>query len=305
MPVIAIIIVNWNGKKDTLHCLSSLKKLSTREYMKEIVVVDNGSSDGSVKEIRRHFPEIHIIETEKNLGFTGGNNIGMTWALEHGVDFVWLLNNDTLVDSQAMTELVKFFDDQRVGIAGSKIYFAPGHEYHKERYKPSERGNVLWYAGGRIDWNNMYASHRGVDEVDHGQFDLAEETPFVTGCSMMIKTSVLRAIGTFDDLYYLYLEDLDFCLRAQRAGYKTMFIPSSKIWHVNAGSSGGPGSRLHEYYQTRNRLLLGLRYAPIRTKIALLRQAFWFLARGNILQKKAVRDFFLRRLGNQSYEANN
>lgn len=302
MPQIAIVIINWNGKKDTLNCLASLRELAISAFTKSVIVVDNGSSDGSVREIREKFPDVYIIETKENLGFTEGNNIGMSWALKQKADHVWLLNNDTLVDRRALIELVKAFDDSNVGIAGSKIYFSPGREYHKDRYKPNEQGHILWYAGGIIDWDNMYARHRGVDEVDRGQYDKTEETAFVTGCSMMIKKEVLQKVGMFDNRYYLYLEDVDLCLQAQRVHYKTMYVPSSKVWHVNAGSSGGPGSKLHEYYQTRNRLLLGLRFAPMRTKFALLREGLRFLVQGTPVQKKAVVDFFLGKLGNQSYE---
>lgn len=297
MPQIAIVIINWNGKKDTLNCLASLNKLVTSGFTKSVIVVDNGSSDGVVEEIRKNFPDVHIIETKENLGFTGGNNFGMSYALQSGHNYIWLLNNDTIVDAHALISLIKVFDDPRVGIAGSKIYFAPGREYHKDQYKTSERGHILWYAGGIIDWDNIYARHRGVDEVDRGQYDKTEETAFVTGCSMMIKKEVMQKVGMFDNRYYLYLEDVDLCLRAKRNHYKTVYVPSSKIWHVNAGSSGGPGSKLHQYYLTRNRLLLGMRFAPLRTKVALLREALRFFTHGTPTEKKAVVDFFLGRLG--------
>jgi GT2 family glycosyltransferase len=145
----------------------------------------------------------------------------------------------------------------------------------------------------------MYASHRGVDEVDHGQYDTEEETPFVTGCSMMIRSSVFDRIGILDDRYYLYLEDLDFCLRAKKAGFTLRYVPSSVLWHVNAGSSARPGNPLQQYYQTRNRLLLGFRYAPMRTKIALLREAVRFLLTGSAVARKAVIDWFTGRFGNR------
>ncbi len=303
MPHVFIIIVNWNGKKDTIACLSSLKRLNTKGIQVDIIVVDNGSSDDSIEVIRKKFPEVFVHESGENLGFTGGNNVGISLALQHGANYVWLLNNDTLADKEALQSLLSAFTDDRVGISGSKIYFAAGREYHKDKYKASERGKVLWYAGGLIDWNNMYASHRGVDEVDNGQYDQIEEAPFVTGCSMMIKTKVFDSIDKFNDTYYLYLEDLDFCLRAQKAGFHTLYIPSSIIWHVNAGSSGGPGSKLHEYYLTRNRLLIALRFAPIRTKLALLRESVRFFLHGTSIQKKAVTDFMLGKWGNQPYDA--
>ncbi len=293
-----VIIVNWNGWKDTLVCLSSLAKVGNRYGELSIVVVDNGSTNDSVERIRAKFPRITLLSTGKNLGFTGGNNFGIRYALKHGADFVWLLNNDTFVDRNVLS-FVSAFDDPNVGICGSKIYFAPGHEFHQDRYTDKQRGKVIWYAGGIMDWDNVYASHRGVDEVDHGQYNKTEETPFISGCSMIIKREVLDRIGFLDDRYYLYLEDLDLCLRVLRAGYKLLYVPTSVLWHVNAGSSGRPGNPLHEYYFTRNRLLLGFRYAPVRTKIALFREAIRFLSSGSPVRKKAVLDAFAGRFGNR------
>ena len=293
-----VIIINWNGKKDTQTCLFSLEKIEKQNVDFHVIVVDNGSADDSVVTIRKKYPRVTVIPTGENLGFTGGNNVGITYARQHHADFVWLLNNDTFVDPNVL-DVMKAFVDPKVGICGSKIYFAPGHEFHLDRYKESEQGRVFWYAGGLVDWDNMYASHRGVDEVDHGQYDTEEETPFVTGCSMMIRRSVFERIGMLDDRYYLYLEDLDFCLRAKKAGFSLFYVPSSILWHVNAGSTSRPGNPLQQYYQTRNRLLLGFRYAALRTKIALLREAIRFLFTGPAVCRKAVIDFLSGRFGNR------
>ena len=294
---VAIVIVNWNGKDDTVVCLSSIKKMKKSNVDLSVIVVDNGSTNDSVPVIRKTHPWVRIVETGKNLGFTGGNNVGIKDALTHGADFVWLLNNDTIVHPNALSVLDAF--KEHVGVVGSKIYFAPGYEYHKDRYSKKEQGKVFWYTGGIVDWDNMYASHRGVDEVDEGQYDRIEETQFITGCSMVMSREILESIGLLDDKYYLYFEDLDFCLRAIRAGYRLLYVPTSIIWHVNAGSSGGAGNPMHEYYLTRNRLLVGLRYAPLRTKIALFREALRFLVVGSIVKKKAVFDAFFWRFGNR------
>jgi len=292
------IIVNWNGKKDTDACLRSLTNVRSNDIDLHVVLVDNGSTDGSEDFIKHTHPNVTLLQAGKNLGFTGGNNLGIRHALERNADYVWLLNNDTIVDPNVLSFL-DVFEDQTVGAAGSKIYFAKGHEFHHDRYLPKERGHVLWYAGGLVDWNNMFASHRGVDEVDHGQYDKVEEAPFITGCSFVVRSNVIRKIGVLDDSYYLYLEDLDWSIRIQRAGYKTMYAPSSKLWHVNAGSSGRPGNPTHEYYMTRNRLVFGLRWAPIRTKFALIRESIRILFGGSQLRKKAIVDAYIGRLGKQ------
>ncbi len=296
MTRIAVIIVNWNGKKDTIDCLASLGKLKTQSSKLKTYVVDNGSTDGSVEAIRKGFSDVVILETGKNLGFTGGNNIGIRQALLGGADFVWLLNNDTTVDQSALTELIAAFEDPNVGIGGSKIYFAPGREYHRDWYKQKDRGHVFWYAGGQIDWNNMYASHRGVDEVDHGQYDRTQETPFVTGCSMMVRKEVFDKVGYLDEKFFAYLEDLNFCLRAKQSGYKLLYVPKSVVWHNNAGSSS-VGSSTHQYYMTRNRLFVGLRYAPLRTKFALVREAVRAVIAGPAVCRRAVLDAIIGRAG--------
>lgn len=288
MKHVVVVIVNWNGKKDTLECLESLGKSNC-------IVVDNGSTDGSVEEIRKTFPSVQIIENKENLGFSGGNNVGIKKALDGGADFVWLLNNDTRVDKNARQTLVDVFTDEGVGVAGSKIYFSPGHEFHKERYKKAQLGKVLWYAGGTIDWQNMYAAHRGVDEVDRGQYQIIEETPFISGCSLMVRRAVFEKVGLLDEKFFAYMEDLDFCLRAKRAGYKLLYVPQSIVWHKNAGSSG-VGSQLHQYYMTRNRLLIGMRYAPLRTKIALLKEGVRFTS----IRRRAYFDALLGRYGKQT-----
>ena len=291
MTNISIILVNWNGKKDTLECLASVKNVSMGQRVNaSVIVVDNGSIDDSVAAIKKTFPDVEVIEAGENLGFTGGNNVGIRKALEDGADFVWLLNNDTSVDENALVALLEVYKDPRIGIAGSKIYFSPGHEFHKEKYQKKELGKVIWYAGGHIDWQNMYASHRGVDEVDTGQYDTVVETPFVTGCSMMVKKQVFEKVGLLDEKLFAYLEDLDFCLRANQMGYKLLYVPQSKLWHKNAGSSG-VGSELHQYYMTRNRLLVGMRYAPYRTKFALIREAMRFIVFGPSVKRKAVINF--------------
>ncbi len=293
---VAIILVNWNGNNETLACLASLKSLTTYHLSLITIVVDNGSTDDSVVSIRKKFPDVSVVENGQNLGFAGGNNVGVRRALEWGADYIWLLNNDTVVDKNALESLVDAFKQDTVGVVGSKIYFAPGCEYHKERYGRIDRGHVLWYAGGLIDWNNMYASHRGVDEVDKGQFDRTEETPFVTGCSMMVKKQVFEKIGLLDEKFFMYLEDLDFCLRAKQMGYILLYEPKSILWHKNAGSSG-VGGRLHQYFMTRNRLLVGMRYGPVRTKFALAREAMRFMVIGPSIRRKAVMDAMIGRWG--------
>lgn len=298
MKNVSIVIVNWNGKKDTIACLESIRTMNNSAAIVDTIVVDNGSTNDSIDAIKKAHPWARMLSLSDNLGFTGGNNMGIRDALAHNADYVWLLNNDTIVDQDALS-LLNVFEDESVGIAGSKIYFQAGHEYHKNRYAKKEQGKVLWYAGGHIDWANMYASHRGVDEIDVGQYETAEDTSFVTGCSCMISRKVIETVGFLDEKYYLYLEDLDYCLRIKRAQFRLVYYPSSVVWHANAGSSGGAGNTLHEYYMTRNRLLVGMRFALSRTKVALIREAVGFLMYGSSVKKHAVFDAIVGRWGKQ------
>lgn len=299
---IVFIILNFNGKKDTLECLDSLKKLEAGPpgggWQLETVVVDNASKDNSVRVIREKFPQTVVIENKENLGFAEGNNVGIRYALKNKADYCLILNNDTLIDKSALVQLIKVIKkDKKIGIVSPKIYFAPGFEYHKDRYKKNERGKVIWYAGGIIDWDNVLAFHRGVDEVDKGQYDKEEKTDFATGCCMLIRKELFEEIGLFDKKYFLYWEDVDFCQRAKRANFKVIYVPKAILWHKNAASSGGAGKETSVYYQTRNRILFALKYAPLKSKVAVLKQGVSYLFSKNYYQKKAAKDFFCLNLG--------
>lgn len=296
--LITAIIVNWNGKEDTLNCLASLRKVRVPAGCSFLpVVVDNGSSDDSVSVIRKKYPETFIVETGENLGFTGGNNRGIETAIQKGAFYIWLINNDTIVDANVLSA-ISVLDNPGIGAVGSKIYFAPDHEYHHDRYAKNEHGKVFWYAGGCIDWANMYASHRGVDEVDHGQYNNITDTDFVTGCSFFVRADTLGTVGRLDDAFYLYYEDLDLSMRIKKSGFRIVYDPSSIVWHVNAGSSGKPGNPLQRYYQTRNRMIVGMRYAPFRTKVALVREALLLITRSGI-ERKAILDWAFHRWNKQ------
>lgn len=296
---VSIIIINYNTATDTIACLQSLAKMVTKHDI-SIIVVDNNSvnkdENSKFQSFNKKF-KFKLIELNSNIGFSGGNNVGIRHAIKHDADAVILLNNDTTVDPYFIDRLVdRSIAAHHMAIIGSKIYFAPGYEFHKKRYSHSDTGHVLWYAGGTIDWDNAYAAHRGVDEVDHGQFDDMFETDFVSGCCMYIPASILEKVGLLDEAYFLYYEDTDYCMRANIAGFHILYEPSSVIWHKNAQSTGSSGSVIHRYYQTRNRLLFGMRYAPLRTRFALIRESFKMLF-GSPPTRSAVLDFYAGKWG--------
>ncbi len=244
--------------------------------------------------------EIDFKKNDKNLGFAGGNYVGIKKAIADGCEYIMLLNNDTIVDVNLVKGLLKVMDqDKKIGISAPKIYFAPGFEFHK-KYKKIDQGKVIWYAGGVMDWKNVIGRQRGVDEVDVGQYDTEELTEFATGCCMMIRSQILEKIGMFDDRYFLYYEENDFCQKVKRAGLKIVYVPSAFLWHKNAQSTGGVGSALQDYFISRNRMLFGNLYAPFKTKLALFRESLRLLKSGRTWQKKGIQDYYLKRFGGGS-----
>ena len=296
---VSVIILNYNGLANTLDCLNSLKKCQTQGNQVDFIVIDNNSSDGS-KKVLGTLDNIHLIPNPQNLGYTGGNNTGIRYALRSKPDLILILNNDTLADKNLIVNLINAA--RNADIISPKIYFAKNFEFHKDRYKKDELGRVIWYAGGKIDWSNVIGRHAGVDEVDKNQYDTRSPVDFATGACMLIKRQVFEKIGLFDEKYFLYLEDMDFCVRAQKAHFKIIFEPKAILWHKNAGSVGGSGSDLQDYFITRNRLLFAVKFARLKTKIAVFRQVLTQVA--DPIKRKALTDFLTWRFQQGSYKFN-
>lgn len=303
MSNIFVSIVNFNGSKNTTECLKYLGDVKKDDFELNIVVVDNGSSEKLIIDEKKYKNfNLKIIYSEKNLGFSGGQNLGIKYSLENGADYIVVLNNDVIIDKNIFTELLKTFEkEENCGAVSPKIYFAKGFEFHKDRYKENQLGKVIWYGGGKMDWDNLIGSNKGVDELDLGQFETIEETDFVSGCCIMIKKEIFEKVGLFDEEYFLYYEDNDFSQRVKKSGYKIYYQPKAVLWHYNAGSSGS-GSTLQDYYITRNRLLFGFKYANQKAKFALFRESLKILISGRPWQKIGVRDYYLKNLGKGSYK---
>ncbi len=295
MKHVAVVTVNFNTEQDTIDFLHSLEKVNKPNIRLDTIIVDNGSKE--VFELPHNIKKEHIklIRSDRNTGFSGGYNIGMKEALANGAEYILIVNNDTLMDPDMIVYLLSVLDsDAKIGVTTPKIYFAKGHEFHKNRYKKEDLGKVFWFAGGHTDWANVQSIHRGVDEVDHGQYDKTEEIEFATGCCMMFKREVLEKVGMLDDDFFLYYEDADLNERVRRAGYKIFYVPDAVLTHVNAASSGGAGNGnvLQDYFITRNKMLFGMKYAPFRTKIALIRESLRLLRTGREFQKYAIKDYY-------------
>lgn len=261
----AVVILNYKGWKDTLLCIKSILAANKPPH---IYIVDNASPDESVKKIRSKYPKLDLIETNKNLGFSGGNNLGIQQALDDGADVIHILNNDTLVHKDAFVEGYRFVHNKD-RITGAKIYYAKGFEFHK---KQKNKGNIIWYAGGYIDWSMALAKHQGVDEEDVGQYDKVRDIDFITGCYMAVPRQVFEKIGLLDDKFFLYLEDADFTLRAIKAGIEVKYNPKIVIYHRNSSTTIA-GSPLVDYYLTRNRFLIAKRYGGLKLTLSLIKEA--------------------------------
>lgn len=296
-----IVILNWNQPELTINTIGSVKKISHRFFQYHITLVDNGSSDDSKDKFTKIYgsdSQVSLVLNKHNLGYVDGNNSGIKLSLEGDFDYILIINNDVLVKPDFLDQLIGFSQSNpQYSILGPKIYFAPGHEFHYSRYKKGEIGRVIWSAGGRIDWNNVIGSNIGVDEVDSDQYDVANnKVDFISGCCLLAKKEVFSKIGLFDSKYFLYLEDVDFCQRAVKAGFKMVYVPDSVIWHINAGSSKSGGD-LHHYFLSRNRLIFGFRYARLKTKLALFRQSLQIILRPpSLWHRYGVLDYYLGNL---------
>lgn len=216
IPKVFIIILAYNGGKLLENCLKSLKKVDYSNF--HIVVVDNNSTDNSVEKIEKKFPQVAIVKNKKNIGFAAGNNIGIKYTLEKGADYVLLLNQDTEVEPNFLTELIKEGEkNSQAGLLSPLIFW--------------KRSDQVWFSSGRINWLNMKTYHKTSLIQDRNL-----ETSFLTGCSLLIKRSVLEKVGLLDEDFFLYWEDVDYSLRARKAGFRMKVIPESIVHHFESSN---------------------------------------------------------------------
>ena len=250
-PRVSIIILNWNGLEATRECLLSLRKMDYRNF--EVVVVDNGSVDSSPERLAEEFPEIRLIRNGRNLGFAGGCNAGMRDALARGAPYALLLNNDTVVAPDFLSQLMVVAEgDPKIGALNPKIYFF-------------DRPDRINYAGGVHKWWRLFPKTIGLREKDEGQFSQLQEVTFLSGCAMLIKAEVLRRIGVFEEVYFHFYEDIEWSLRATRAGFKCVFVPGAMIWHKeHFDTSRNHRNGFIEFYLARNNIVFARKHVPFR-----------------------------------------
>jgi GT2 family glycosyltransferase len=304
-PYLAILVLNWRQPQITIKTVDSFLSANTKKYNFHLYLTDSHSPDDSLFFFKRKYgadPRVTIFQTKSNLGYSGGHNYVLR-QIKNNFDYYLIANNDLKIDKNAIDFLIaRIHRSPKLGIVGPKVYFYPQHEYHFRRYQDSDRGRVIWSVGGLIDWNNLLATNIGLDQVDRGQFNQpAYRLGFIPGCFLLIRHSVLEKIGYFDEDYFLYFEDVDYCHRARLAGFNLAVVPQSIVWHINAASSA-VGGNLADYFLTRNRLIFARKFAPLKTNLLLLKQSiFTFFGHSPLWQKRAIIDFYLNRLKQGSW----
>lgn len=238
---VSMVILNLDGYEDTRECLLSIRCVHYPSL--EVILVNNGCSDDSPKRLLSEFPEVRVLTNRENLGYGGGCNLGIKDAIGRGADFVLLLNNDTIVDPDFLLNLIQIGEtDPRIGILGPKIYYASDPQR-------------IWFAGGFVKLKSGRYGHIGQDRIDtENKFGETREIGWITGCALLIRTSVFEKIGFLDSDLFAYFEDADFCLRARSAGYRCVFVPDAKVWHKVSRTSGAE-SPFTLYLGARNLLV--------------------------------------------------
>ena len=289
-PKVAIVVLNWNGWKNTVECLESLSQIDYSSY--QVILVDNGSKDNSVQQIQTYAAgnvmvnskffqysktnkpltliadakdvvpnfrgEIFLVQNSANFGFSMGTNIGLRLAQKHLADYVMLLNNDIVVDKKFLNELVDQAEmDSQIGVAGPTIYY-----YDRPKTVDFAGENlIVWRVKGK-EFTVPSKLPREVDKIE--------------GSCMLIRREVLDKIGLLYTKYWAYWEETDFCFRAKKVGFKVLYVPKSMIWHKVAQSIGGEGNLQREYYLNRNRLLFARRNLSWSNQVKFLLYFFGF-----------------------------
>jgi GT2 family glycosyltransferase len=217
MKKVSIVIVNWNNYVDTFECIESIYEIDYKNI--EIIVVDNGSTDGSYQKLLSSRKIDILLRSAKNVGFSAGHNIGIKRALVNGADYVMIINNDTVVAKDFLSEMVLFMDrNSDAGVVGGKIY------YHSHP-------NTIWTIGGDVSLFRGGSVYYGNKQEDVGQYENVLELTHISGCLSMVRSEVFKEVGLLSEQYFFRGEEWDFCYRVKHSKYKMFYIPTSKIWH--------------------------------------------------------------------------
>ncbi len=284
-PLVGVIILNWRDPGATLRCLEAV--YASDYPAREVVVVDNSSGDGSVAKLKARYPSLCVLANETNLGYAGGNNSGIRYALDRGAQYVLLLNDDAVLCPTAISHLVKAMQEHpEAGCAGPKVYAL-------------EEPERLLSAGGRLV-QGVHAMQRGLGELDTGQYDGLMGVDFLSGCALLLSRQAVVNAGFLDSSFFVYYEDVEWCYRARRAGYSALLVPAAKVWHPDTRVRDGD-SALVTYYVTRNSLLFAAKHhlgwrVMVRKMLAELILLLNWSLRPRWLRKRPQRDALARGL---------
>jgi len=307
LPLVSVILVNWNGKEDTIECLNSLTG-SDYPYF-EVIVVDNGSNDNSPQIIKENFPKVILLAQKNNVGFAEGNNIGMRAA---SGQYFFLLNSDTVVEKTTISELVKVMvNDGTVGSCAPKVLF-----YH--------RHDIIECAGGCVDNVGFCYARPMAPQIDRGQFSKQEEVFMASAGFMLLNRTVVDKEGFFDSSLFFGYEELEMAFKVRESGYKAMFVPTSRLFHKRHRSYSSDftvqPTPFKMYRNTRNRIKLVVKYFPFSMLVknsplillSIIYWNIWLLRKGgvNLFAKASFNQFWfsikglqerLKRKGNPEY----
>ena len=261
-PKVSIVILNWNGLKVTIECLESLKKITYPNY--EVIVVDNGSKGDDVEFLRQKYGnQIHVIKNEKNYGLSKGRNIGIRYALETRADYIQILDNDVMVAPDFLSQLIDVAQtDTNIGVLGPKLY-----SYDEPK--------KMWYAGRYMSYWTGLPVDRAKGEIDRGQFEDIVDVDYAPGGSMLMSRNALLTAGLLDERFFFWWEDVDFCTRVTRAGFRVVFVPHAKMWvKENAPEHNENREADYGYYFIRNRFILLIKHC---NKLQLLTSTLCFI----------------------------
>lgn len=241
-PPVTIVILNWNNAADTLDCLASVYELDYPNY--RVLVVDNGSTDDSVAQLRARYPQLDMLETGANLGYAEGNNIGIRRAMELGSCFVLILNNDVIVEPTALSLLVDAIESDATCVMATPVILD-----WKAR-------NEIWTLGAHLNTRDFRTERLHSGELIGG---LVSRQPFevdvAPGSALLVRLDSLEQVGTMDGAFFLYFEEAEWCMRVRWAGFRILAVPAAVVWH-KVSASLGSDSPLIDYYMVRNRLRL-------------------------------------------------